>query len=393
MVGSLSTSGAPPAPSRRTRPECETTLEFADEGTFALTLTIDGTTQPGFDGTPLVRLDGATGGSVGLQVTAGNGTTIRGLSLTGWSDRAITAMNAPLTRVVGNWIGLAPDGSTAGNGTGVYVTNSARSLIGGPAAADRNVVSNNTYGIRLFGAGGNENVLVQGNRVGTNPAGTAARPNFVGIVAGSDDVLIGGTGSAGNLVSGNTTDGIELSGAADVLGNRIGTNAAGTGQIPNGDDGIQLAIVDGAAIGAPSGRGNTIAFNVGNGIEGWSGSPIRRHSIYANEQSGINYLTPSLAAPTLTSVKRSGAVRGTITGDPGMYVVELFTNPGACTPGVEARRFKKLVAVTIGAGASSKSFQTTVGTLSGTLSLTATQTLMSGPGGTSPISACRAPSG
>jgi hypothetical protein len=215
-----------------------------------------------------------------------------------------------------------------------------------------------------------------------------------GISVGSDDVVVGGSAAAGNLVSGNADDGIHVGAAADILGNKIGTNAAGGGQIPNEGDGIQLATVGGAAIGAPSGGGNTIAFNLGSGIEGWSGSPIRRNSIFGNVGAGIDLTSsgaPLLAAPTLTSVKRTGVVRGTVSGDPGAYAVELFVNPGACNANVEARKFKKLVSVTLPAGSSSKTFQTSVGRLTGPLSLTATETIMTAAGGTSPISACRAP--
>ena len=358
-------------------------------------LVIDGTTQPGFDGTPLIRLDGATGGSLGLQIVHGVGSAVRALSLTGWSDRAVTVRTAPQTSIVGNFLGLRPDGAVAGNGAGLYMTESPRSQVGGTTEAARNVISGNGYGIWLFGEAGNENLRVEGNRVGTNVAGTAAVPNDgVGITVGSDDVLVGGTGSAGNLVSGNGTDGIRVSAAADVLGNKIGTKASGTGKIPNGDDGIQLATTEAAGIGAPSGGGNVIASNLGSGIEGWSGSAIRRNSIYGNTGAGIDLTSsgvPLLAAPTLVSVKRTGAVRGTVSGNPGQYAVELFVNAGSCNAGVEARTFKKLVDVTIGAGKSTATFQTNVGRLRGTLSLTATETITSGAGGTSPISACRAP--
>ena len=351
-------------------------------------LTIDGTTQPGFDGTPIIRLDGSSGGSVGLQAVHARGVTVRGLSLTNWSDRAITAMDSRLTRIVGNWIGLLPNGSPDGNGIGVYVTESPNSTIGGTAAGERNIVSGNTNGIQLFGQTGNEGTHVEGNRVGTNVLGTVAVPNSsVGMIVGSDDVLVDG-----NLVSGNGFDGIQVSGAADLLRNKIGTTANGRDPLPNGDDGIQLSTAE-AAIGAPSGGGNTIAFNVQRGIEGDAGSPVRRNSIFGNDLEGILWFGTQLDPPTLLSVKRStGLVKGRISGAPGTYAVELFLNPGVCNTSVEARRFKKVVNVTIASGATTKAFQTYLGQLVGTVSVTGMVTRTGAAGGTSAISACRAPS-
>jgi len=54
---------------------------------------------------------------------------------------------------------------------------------------------------------------VSGNRIGTNPAGTAARGNGIGVrvAGGSTANVIGGTTTAErNLVSGNANYGIHL---------------------------------------------------------------------------------------------------------------------------------------------------------------------------------------
>ena len=76
--------------------------------------------------------------------------------------------------------------------------------------------------------------VVQGNLVGTNAAGTAAVPNTVGVhvETGSDRNRIGGTAAGeGNVISGNTEDGVLIDPAAtgnDVEGNVIGLNAPAT---------------------------------------------------------------------------------------------------------------------------------------------------------------------
>jgi trimeric autotransporter adhesin len=89
---------------------------------------------------------------------------------------------------------------------------------------------------------------------------------------GGNNNTIGGTASgSGNLVSGNTATGIEIvQGNGNVVqGNRIGVNAALTGTLPNGGDGVSLSgfCDDGVCHGSSD---NTIAGNVvgGNGGDG-----------------------------------------------------------------------------------------------------------------------------
>jgi titin len=122
--------------------------------------------------------------------------------------------------------------------------------------AERNVIaSNGTGGILLMG-GVNR---VSGNRIGTNSTGTAASANGQGIyVEGALDcgTVIGtdgdGTGDAaeGNLISGNTDNGISIhNSCVAVAGNIIGLNASGSAALPN-ENGIYIwEIADGTLIG------------------------------------------------------------------------------------------------------------------------------------------------
>ncbi len=142
--------------------------------------------------------------------------------------------------IQGNYIGTTADGTAArGNGNdGVVIFGGASSnTIGGTAAGTGNVISGNArYGVLVNGTNSNSNVIL-GNRVGTNAAGTGALKNEVGIrLEGTADTVIGGSATgAGNLVSGNRLWGIELleSARAIVAGNVVGLNAAGTAAIPN----------------------------------------------------------------------------------------------------------------------------------------------------------------
>ena len=87
-------------------------------------------------------------------------------------------------------------------------------------------------------------------------------------VAGAN--LIGGTAAgAGNLISGNVQDGIFVTNSTGILiqGNRIGVNPAGTGATSNGANGITIAGTGSNVIGGTvSGAGNVISGNLGNGI-------------------------------------------------------------------------------------------------------------------------------
>lgn len=204
--------------------------------------------------------------------------------------------------VEGNLVGTDATGSVdLGNSLyGIWVLRTANTSIGGATAGERNVVSgNNNTGITVSDAGAT-GTMIKGNYVGLNGAGTAALANGSGIFVanGSDDTQVGGPAAGeGNVVSGNTGHGIRIdsfpAGAtnASVLGNKVGTNAAGSAPIPNGATGIFVSNADGNTIGGTdSGAGNVIAHNGREGIEvvSGTGNSIRGNSVFSNTRLGIN---------------------------------------------------------------------------------------------------------
>lgn len=134
-------------------------------------------------------------------------------------------------------------------------------------------------GISLFGDGN----VIEGNFIGTDPTGTLDRGNGTHgiIIAGSNNRIGGTTPQARNVISGNGTtgqgnpgNGVIIGGSGDqlgapvntvVLGNYIGTNAAGTAALPNSDSGVVLIESLGTVIGAP-GAGNVISGHPASGI-------------------------------------------------------------------------------------------------------------------------------
>src|SRR5439155_25429383 len=104
---------------------------------------IDGTTQPGYAGAPLIELNGAglLGRGDALNVYGG-GSTVRGLIINNFGCTAIALIFNGGNTIAGNYIGTDASGtSAAGNRcNGIYIS-SPNNTIGGPSPRDRNVIS------------------------------------------------------------------------------------------------------------------------------------------------------------------------------------------------------------------------------------------------------------
>ena len=109
------------------------------------------------------------------------------------------------TRIEGNWIGTTVSGDAPlANGVGVQVLAAGGSLvddllIGGSEPGAGNVISGNTEaGIHVIGTADDENVSIEGNRIGTDPSGEFAVPNGIGVlIEDAIGVVVGGTESPG----------------------------------------------------------------------------------------------------------------------------------------------------------------------------------------------------
>jgi hypothetical protein len=271
---------------------------------------IDGYTQSGAspntlavgnDAVPKIRLDGnsVSGDGPGLVLWGGT-STVRGLSITrfnGTTGFGIEVVSGNNT-IQGNFIGLSPDGITGlGNDAdGIRIT-SGNNLIGGLAPAARNVVSGNLNdGIEINGSSASGNV-VRGNYIGTDASGTLSRGN------NTDGIFITtapGNSVINNLLSGNNSEGITLSGSTTtntvIHGNLIGTDAAGVAPLRNEAHGIQItsAANNTTVGGANPGEGNVIAYNGaantwdGVFVASGGGNAIRRNRIFTNNGMGID---------------------------------------------------------------------------------------------------------
>src|SRR5690606_10377822 len=241
---------------------------------------IDGFSQPGAsansldvgnDAVILVELRG-DGADLGLRLEAGNGSTIRGLSITGFLDEAIGILVDGAV-IEGNFIGIDPTGAAVPNEDGILIQNGVGTRIGGTTPAARNVISGNvSIGIALGPLPGLniDQVVIQGNYIGVSPDGASPLGNgAIGVyIDGATNTLVGGaTPAARNVISGNGIDGITIIGdpifvasGTVIQGNYIGLNATGTSAIGNGEDGVYILDAPDTSI-----IGNVIS---GNGING-----------------------------------------------------------------------------------------------------------------------------
>ena len=213
------------------------------------------------------------------------------------NDENLSTQTASGNLVQGNLIGTnaAGTGLPSGmsfdyDGTGVNIIGcAAGNTIGGTLAGSANVIAGNATGVFIgsvgFLAGGTTSGnVVDGNDIGVEANGTTALANTVGVLIQSgvgnsltDDNTIGGaTAAAANLISGNTTLGIEISGSTAtgnvVAGDYIGTDLNGMVAIANAtgvelDTGASGNTIGGLTAAPGTGAGNVISGNTNNGVE------------------------------------------------------------------------------------------------------------------------------
>ncbi len=279
-------------------------------------VTIDGTTEPDFAGTPIIELDGSNAGDAhGLSIIGSNN-TIRGLVINRFALNGISLeTDAAVNVVEGCYIGTDVAGSVAlGNGNaGVMVGQAPNNIIGGTTAAARNVISGNIEGVTIFDVPATGN-RVLGNYIGINAAGDDAIPNGVGVLLLAPGNTVGGTDpGAGNVISGNSVSGIDLGPPNAtgnlIVGNLIGTDPTGSVAIAN-EVGVTVNTVASNTIGGTAaGARNIISGNVGPGIHVWAADSVVIEGNYIGTD-----ITGSAALGNDVGVFVNGAAHDTIGG-------------------------------------------------------------------------------
>ena len=206
--------------------------------TISQPVSIDATTEPSYQGQPVVVVDGDNAGDVdGLVVTAA-GSSIAGLVLSGFDATGGGGRSGILLQSTGNlvrdsYIGTDPTGTTADrNWWGIKVTAASNDI--GESTANGNLISANVVNISIDGDGA-DGTSIQGNVIGLTAAGNLSHMSLAGVQTNqADDTLIGGTSADDRNVISIANDGtganislFQGSNLNEVYNNYIGTDITG----------------------------------------------------------------------------------------------------------------------------------------------------------------------
>lgn len=253
----------------------------------------------GANGLDILGHTNTVGGS-----TASSGNVISGNQASGVVMRGAASDNS----VEGNFIGTDVTGTAPIPNTnhGVVLDSLAHdNFVGGTTAAGRNIISGNAQdGVRIQGGTGTTGNWILGNFIGTSMNGTDPLPNQdgVGFRTSASGNTIGGTATGmGNVISGNTDDGIQVGSPADPtpITNGLLRNSI----FGNGALGIDLDPTNGLTLNDP-GDADTGSNNL------------------------QNFPVVSSAASSTTTVTISGTLNSEANRQ---YRLEFFSN-AACDP-------------------------------------------------------------
>ena len=121
----------------------------------------------------------AVGNNIGIYISNAASNTVGGTAkniISGNSNGILISGSAAINnKIAGNYIGTNLPGTAAiPNSTGVYLSGANSNTIGGLSEQERNVISGNTNGMYIFSSGDNS---VVGNYIGVQPDGTTPLPN------------------------------------------------------------------------------------------------------------------------------------------------------------------------------------------------------------------------
>lgn len=239
-----------------------------------------------------VTIGGPAVGGATAQAGTGAGNVISGNGFNGIQVQISGGTTVGAGTIAGNLIGLNATGTAAipNTGTGILLEDVDLASsgiprlgpveIGGPAAGAGNVISGHGTGVIARAVGTN----LRRNLIGTDATGTVAIPNTFGVEISTVNgfeataTLGGPLANEGNVISGNSSDGVRVFLATATLrGNRIGV---ASNDAPLGNGGFGVFVDSSAALlgGTLPNDGNVIANNGDTGVQVRIGSPAVRNA-------------------------------------------------------------------------------------------------------------------
>ena len=282
-------------------------------------------------GTPDIELNGSGAGAtgIGIWIRAAN-CVVSGLVINRFQEAGIRIDTGGGNTIINNFIGTNVAGSAAlpNISRGILIVGTAGNLIGDGTVAGRNLISGNLgRGIEITGNG---SAIVRGNLIGTDATGTADLGNSehgVWIVSSVASTIGGTAGTTPlgactgdcNLISGNNGSGVQIvayinfpASNNSILGNFIGTNASGTGNLGNDGSGITIqASSNYVGNGTSAGR-NVISGNNANGVT--ISTTLATLNVVAGNYIGVTSAGTGTIANSLNGVQISSQASNNLIG-------------------------------------------------------------------------------
>ena len=225
-------------------------------------------------------------GDSGVWIERANGAVVQTNTISANEEYGVRVTDATGTVIIRNRIGTTSDAAgIRGNGeSGVLVEDSPATEVGRPGQG--NVIGGNDGDGVAVVRDGSAGTVVSGNLIGISSFEEVAIPNtgFGVRLQGSIDVAVGSTvPEGGNTIGSNGSGGVFIVGDVDgasLVSNRIGTTASGTDR-GNAGPGVWVESARGVIIGGAGSAGNLVRFNAGAGIA-LTGSDTRRIGVRSN---------------------------------------------------------------------------------------------------------------
>ena len=256
-------------------------------------------------GTAIVTSSTQTYG-IYINGVAGNN-IINGNTISGNATYGIYTSNTSgtlTTSIINNIIGLNVTGNALVTGSvqkyGISIIGSTLNTIGGSSSTSNVISGNTTAGIFLSGAAGNNTITA--NTIGSNMSGVSVGGQQYGVYNTSTGTNTVGAAGAPNLITNNTTGGVYVTGSASSLTiNSIACNSANTASgIVRGDNTIPQPVLTGS-YGSPTTLQITNLPSAGS----------KTIYIYKNTTCGKNQGETYITSISVTSGSNSGTYSGT----------------------------------------------------------------------------------